>query len=84
MVAWGGCGHRHGHGCRAFGDSHGFPSADAQRLRQLLERLGLPVSLGQHDLDQEAMIEAMGMDKKVSDGRLKFVLARAWAMCCQR
>ena len=54
----------------------GFPSADAQRLSQLLERLGLPVSLGQHDLDQEAMIEAMGMDKKVSDGRLKFVLAR--------
>ena len=55
----------------------GFPSADALRLRQLLERLGLPVSLGQHDLDQEAMIEAMGMDKKVSDGRLKFVLARS-------
>ena len=57
--------------------TQGFPSADALRLRQLLERLGLPVSLGQHDLDQEAMIEAMGMDKKVSDGRLKFVLARS-------
>ena len=55
----------------------GFPPADARRLRQLLENLGLPVSLGRHDLDLEAMIEAMGMDKKVSDGRLKFVLARS-------
>ena len=55
----------------------GFPPADARRLRQLLENLGLPVSLGRHDFDLEAMIEAMGMDKKVSDGRLKFVLARS-------
>jgi 3-dehydroquinate synthase len=55
----------------------GFPSVDARRLRQLLEQLGLPVSLGQHDLKVEDMIEAMGMDKKVSDGRLKFVLARS-------
>ena len=54
-----------------------FPLADARRLRQLLEQLGLPVSLGQHDLKVEDMIEAMGMDKKVSDGRLKFVLARS-------
>lgn len=55
----------------------GFPPADARRLRQLLENVGLPVSLGRHDLDLEAMIEAMGMDKKVSDGRLTFVLARS-------
>lgn len=54
-----------------------FPLADARRLRQLLEQLGLPVSLGQHDLKVEDLIEAMGMDKKVSDGRLKFVLARS-------
>ena len=55
----------------------GFPPADARRLRRLLEQLGLPVSLGQHHLKVEDMINAMGMDKKVSDGRLKFVLARS-------
>ena len=30
------------------------------------------------------MIEAMGMDKKVSDGRLKFVLAQLGRCDCQR
>ena len=54
----------------------GFPPADAQRLRTLLQGLGLPVTLGQQRIGVDAMIEAMGMDKKVSDGRLKFVLAR--------
>ncbi|NCF44120.1 MAG: 3-dehydroquinate synthase, partial [Proteobacteria bacterium] len=54
----------------------GFPPADVQRLRALLQALGLPVALGQRRIGVDAMIEAMGMDKKVSDGRLKFVLAR--------
>lgn len=54
----------------------GLASTDARRIRQLLQALGLPVTLGLAGLDTAAMIEAMGMDKKVSDGRLKFVLAR--------
>ena len=59
------------------GSLTGFLPVDARRLRRLLEQLGLPVSLDKHDLKVEDMINAMGMDKKVSDGRLKFVLARS-------
>ncbi len=36
----------------------------------------MPVTLGGHRLETEAMIEAMGLDKKVNDGQLRFVLAR--------
>ena len=54
----------------------GFAQADALRLRHLLEALGLPVTLGDQELETQGMIEAMGLDKKVSDGQLRFVLAR--------
>ena len=54
----------------------GFPQSDALRLRALLKALGLPVTLGERRLETEAMIEAMGLDKKVNDGQLRFVLAR--------
>ena len=54
----------------------GFPQSDALRLRALLKALGLPVTLDGHRLETEAMIEAMGLDKKVNDGQLRFVLAR--------
>jgi len=54
----------------------GFAQTDALRLRHLLEALGLPVTLGDQELKTKAMIEAMGLDKKVSDGQLRFVLAR--------
>lgn len=55
----------------------GFALADARRLESLLAALGLPTALGNHDLTVDAMVEAMGMDKKVSDGRLTFVLAQS-------
>ena len=55
----------------------GFAPTDARRLESLLAALGLPTALGNHDLTVDAMVEAMGMDKKVSDGRLKFVLAQS-------
>lgn len=54
----------------------GFPPSDALRLRALLTAFGLPVTLGDRRLETEAMIEAMGLDKKVNDGQLRFVLAR--------
>ena len=54
----------------------GFPQSDVLRLRALLKALGLPVTLGDRRLETEAMIEAMGLDKKVNDGQLRFVLAR--------
>ncbi len=48
---------------------------DARRLRVLLDRFGLPVV--PPPLEPSAMLESMGMDKKVVDGRLRLVLARA-------
>jgi 3-dehydroquinate synthase len=54
----------------------GLAESDAARLESLLDGLGLPTTLGEHDLSVDGMVEAMGMDKKVSDGRLKFVLAQ--------
>jgi 3-dehydroquinate synthase len=54
----------------------GLAESDAARLESLLDGLGLPTALGEHDLSVDGMVEAMGMDKKVSDGRLKFVLAQ--------
>lgn len=48
---------------------------DAQRLRALLARFNLPVV--PPDLGAGAMLNAMGMDKKVVDGRLRLILARS-------
>lgn len=47
---------------------------DARRIRTLLERFGLPVI--PPSLAPEAMLDAMGMDKKVVDGTLRLVVAR--------
>ncbi len=43
----------------------------------LLRRLGLPVRIRQDNCTPEAVIEAMGRDKKVRNGRLKLVLPYA-------
>lgn len=51
---------------------------DVERLRQLLVALQLPVKLSAHGEQMplvEDMLQAMGMDKKVTDGRLRFVVA---------
>jgi len=53
-------------------------AADVERLRQLLAALQLPVTLfaqGDQVPRMEDMLQAMGMDKKVTDGRLRFVVA---------
>ena len=42
----------------------------------MLKALGLPVTLGGGRFETEAIIEAMGLDKKVNHGQLRFVLAR--------
>ncbi len=49
-----------------------LPGSDALRVRQLLERSGLPVDPPR--LGRARMRELMGMDKKVSGGRLRLVL----------
>ncbi|MYA16483.1 MAG: 3-dehydroquinate synthase [Gammaproteobacteria bacterium] len=45
---------------------------DSQRVRTLIERSGL----ARHALaiDEDAVLDAMGMDKKVMDGRLRFIV----------
>jgi len=45
----------------------------SSRLRSLLSALGLPVSMP--DLPPSALVEAMLLDKKVSGGRIRMVLA---------
>ena len=45
---------------------------DAKRVRRLIERSGLaPVAL---DIDAVALLDAMGMDKKVMNGRLRLIV----------
>ena len=45
--------------------------ADAQRLRRLLDQAGLPTTATQ---SPAAIVEAMGMDKKVVDGQLRLIV----------
>ena len=48
--------------------------ADVARIRDLLHRAGLPDSAP--DLGVEAYLKAMEIDKKVEDGKIRFVLLR--------
>jgi 3-dehydroquinate synthase len=52
------------------------PADDAKRVRMHLERIGLPMRIPQ-GLAADRLIELMGQDKKVADGRITFILARA-------
>src|SRR5580658_3555681 len=56
--------------------STGLPVEEAARIEKLFVRSGLPVSLKLSAKRQTALIEAMRLDKKVSDGQIRFVLAR--------
>ena len=51
-------------------------SADGKRIKRLVAAFGLPI-VPPGNLTPDAMRSAMGMDKKVVDGRLRLVLARA-------
>lgn len=51
-----------------------LPQGQAQRLQSLLSALQLPVAL-QEAVDSTAMVQAMGMDKKAMDGKLRFVVS---------
>jgi 3-dehydroquinate synthase len=52
-----------------------LPAADAQRVRELLSRSGLPVDPPR--LGRAKMLELMGMDKKVTGGKLRLILLDA-------
>ncbi len=54
----------------------GLPAQEAGRIEELFVRAGLPAAIKVSPRRQSALIEAMRLDKKVSDGEIKFVLAR--------
>ncbi len=55
----------------------GLPEKDADRIHDLFVKAGLPVTLKLAPKKREALFEAMRLDKKVSGGELKFVLAQS-------
>jgi 3-dehydroquinate synthase len=55
---------------------HGLPAADSDRIRELFAASGLPVKIKLSPAQREKLFAAMLLDKKVSGGEIKFVLAK--------
>jgi 3-dehydroquinate synthase len=53
----------------------GLPETDAARIRTLLDRAGLPTRLALSSRQRASLFAAMKLDKKVSGGEIRFVLA---------
>jgi 3-dehydroquinate synthase len=53
----------------------GFPAKDVDRIRALFVAAGLPVSIKLTSAQRTKLLAAMTLDKKVSGGEIKFVLA---------
>jgi 3-dehydroquinate synthase len=54
----------------------GLPAGEVERVRSLFGRAGLPTSVRLSGPQTTALLSAMRLDKKVSGGEIKFVLAR--------
>jgi 3-dehydroquinate synthase len=54
----------------------GLPRTEAERIRTLFARAGLPVVARLNPAQRRKVLAAMKLDKKVSQGEIKFVLAR--------
>ena len=54
----------------------GLPERDVARIASIFQRAGLPTELDLNSRQQAALLRAMQLDKKVSGGEVKFVLAR--------
>ncbi len=54
----------------------GLPELDVERIADLFRRAGLPTSVDLKPREMEPLSAAMRLDKKVSGGEIKFVLAR--------
>jgi 3-dehydroquinate synthetase len=52
-----------------------LPQSDVERIRRLFQRAGLPTRIDLTAARTKKLFAAMRLDKKVSDGRVKFVLA---------
>jgi len=61
---------------RISAQSYGLPASDAERIAKLFQGAGLPTAVKLKDTDRRKLFAAMKLDKKVSDGEIKFVLAR--------
>ncbi len=53
----------------------GLPAGDVMRIRNLFQRAGLPTQLKLSGVQRKKLFAAMSLDKKVSAGEVKFVLA---------
>jgi len=54
----------------------GLSAAEVQRIEQLFVRAGLPVSLRLNPVRRKKLFAALKLDKKVSAGEVRFVLAK--------
>ena len=54
----------------------GLPQGDVGRIEDLFQRAGLPVEIQLSSTRRKKLFTAMRLDKKVSDGEIKFVLAK--------
>jgi 3-dehydroquinate synthase len=54
----------------------GLPANDVERITNLFQRAGLPVKIKLNPVQRKKLFAAMKLDKKVSGGEIKFVLAR--------
>ena len=54
----------------------GMPEPDSQRILKLFERASLPTQVKLDMAQRKKLLAAMQLDKKVSAGEIKFVLAR--------
>ena len=54
----------------------GLPSGEAARIEKLFTRAGLPVRIKLNGVQRKKLFAAMKLDKKVSGGEIKFVLAK--------
>jgi 3-dehydroquinate synthase len=55
---------------------NGLPERDVERITNLFRRAGLPITVELNQRAREKLFAAMKLDKKVSAGEIKFVLAR--------
>jgi 3-dehydroquinate synthase len=55
----------------------GLDTKDVRRIVDLFQNAGLPTSVGLNSAQRSQLLKAMQLDKKVSAGEIKFVLARS-------
>lgn len=58
------------------GELTGLPTKDAARIVAIFEQSGLPVNVKLSTVQTRRLLDAMRLDKKVSGGEIKFVLAK--------